>query len=242
MQVAQSCLRVYQNHHMAVIFEHFPGLQLIQTMPVRPVPAVEATTEGSGDQVKDTRGRKSDAIQDEDDGRTRETPAGSVQRTKSLDRSRHRSGDIVRNRRGDRVQSGHDESDTTDDDDKPNIAAKYALWIQQAVYGVFIGRGAAWRRFAVVSALCLYAVYFGYAEQHDFRGNVGLLTLTVCALLLFAYKWVLHDTRCSGVTSGQNNLILLNDWFVYFHLRNVLTFYLDDVHSFSCQKHWSIVK
>ena len=118
----------------------------------------------------------------------RRTSRGRHQRANSIDRSRHRSGDIVRQRTGDTIHMEQRVDDPEQDGDKPNVAAACALSIQQAVYGVFIGRGVAWRRLGVVVLVCLAASYFGYAMQHDFNDNVGLLTLTVIAVVLLGHK------------------------------------------------------
>ena len=116
------------------------------------------------------------------------TSHGRPRRTNSIDRSRHRSGDIVRHRTGDSIHMGQRVDDQEQDGDRPNVAAACALSIQQAVYGMFIGRGEAWRRLGFVVLVCLAAAYFGYAMQHDFKDNVGLLTLTAIAVVLHGYK------------------------------------------------------
>lgn len=188
---------------MPTAFAHNPDLQQIQSIPLHHLPAVNAVAEGNGDQAK------SHSVEEtEDVSRRRGRPLSSEQLTETFDQIRHRSYDIVRDRRG-----NAEDGDDDEDDDEPNIAAMYALRIQGAVYGVFLGRGAAWRRFALVMAVCLFAVYFGYAEQRDFRGNVGLLVFTVIALLIFAYKCfgdviqarlrVLWDAVCSKLTTSQ---------------------------------------
>jgi len=157
---------------MATAFAHNPELQQIQLLPMHQLPPTDAIAEGNGGQANSNSGREN-----EDTDKNRDRPLHSEQHTETNDQTRHR-------RQGGDVEDGDDD----EDDDKPNIAAVYALYIQGAVYGVFLGRGAAWRRFTVVVAVCLFAVYFGYAEQYDFRRNVGLLAFTVIAVLIFAYK------------------------------------------------------
>ena len=163
---------------MATAFAHNLELQQIQSMPIHPLPPTGAIADVNGDQTNSNSGQENEATD-----KNRHRPLSSDQHIETNYQTRHRSHDNVQSQEGD-VEDGNDE----DDDDKPNLAAVYALYIQGAVYGVFLGRGDAWRRFAVVVAVCLFAVYFGYAEQYDFRRNIGLLVFTVIAVLIFAYK------------------------------------------------------